>query len=1241
MIGCSTCHAENPHDAKFCGSCGVALPTPNRADTNLIERSFCSGRYLVIRELGEGRSKKVFLCKDQQLGRKVAFAFLKGDREAEDVERLMAEAKTLAALDHPHIVTLHDLDNDEGRPYVVTEYLEGGSLADRLRGGDAPLEMGEILGVAHEVCDALAYAHSRGVIHRDIKPANIWLTSTGIAKLGDFGLAKTPNRTRQTLEGLIIGTVHYLAPEHVMGGPAGERSDLYSLGATLYETVCGRPPFEGDSTLAIVSQHLTSSPVAPHWFDSSIPPDLNDLILALLEKSPDQRPKSSAIVKEMVAAIRSAPQVIQTTRSLESDSELDRLPGDVFVGRQEEVAALTRVLNDTLSGTSNVAMIHGEAGIGKTRLAAELATYAALRNVKVEWGRCYEGEGAPPYWPWVQILRSYIQKKDKTGPTSHIGNGANELVRIVPELASDLPNHEADAATNESIEQPGELRLRLFDAVTSFVRNAALDQPLLLIVDNMQWADAASILLFEHVASRIRDVPVLLLATYRDSEVDPEGQLAISVKELTGRHVALDLTVHGLSQIEIRRLLEITAGAFPEALSAELYKITDGNPLFANEFVRLLAAERRLESHERWSVTLPQGIKEVVLQRIRNLSDECVDLLKIISVLGGEFETKLVAALSRLPAEVVQSLVTDAIRGRVLEGLGDGRWRFSNALMQTTLYEELSATRRARLHLAAAEAIEILYSNDLDRYLAELAHHYSEGSIGGDKASAISYLVKAGRQAAGQLAYEEAVGYFEKALVFSDEASSPERCGLLLSFGDALWRSGNTAGAKGTFLVAAEMARALESPELLAQASLGYACGYGGFGFESRPDPTLISLLEESLAAIGEEDSALRVRVLCRMALELYFMPEVERREALSREALEIARRIDDDSVLLTALFCRTWATINPSNLSDRLAIAPEILRLAEQLSHRELLFLGHHLSLSNMLETGDIDAVDREMDICLRVADELGHPLYIWLATCLKAMRALIDGNFEAADSFAQESMQTPGRGQSEVAIGAFAVLNYLIAWVRGELPAIEGSVEYVAENYPWLPAWKAALAYVYADADREESARAQFESLAADDFASLPWDGYWLCSLCMLALTCHYLGDRDRARTLYDLISPYEDLCVLAGQATVSMGSVATFLGILAHTMGRWDDGIRLLEKAISKNDQMTNRPFLAVTCFEYAALLVDSGSNDSELVDRMIARAREISVNLGMKRLLERVEDLAGKRPPRGENAELLPT
>ena len=479
---------------------------------------------------------------------------------------------------------------------MVTELMGGGDVEGLIDAApDHRLALDQAINIAVETCRGQEFAHGRGIVHRDLKPGNVSLTTDGVAKIGDFGLAVSLDRSRLTTEGMMVGTVSYMPPEQAMGGDVTPRSDLYSLGAMLYELVTGRPPFLGDDSVAIIGQHINTPPVAPTWHNGQCPRPLEALIMRLLAKNPSERPQSAADVLSALEAIDLATSVEQPAGDVNEVHALDSLAGGVFVGRQREMGELKACLEDALSGRGRMVTLVGEPGIGKTRTAQELATYAGLRQAQVLWGRCYEGEGAPPYWPWVQAIRSYVRDVDPEQLRSEMGAGAADIGHVVSDVRDRLPGLEAPPQL-----EPEQARFRLFDSITAFLKSAGGRQPLVLVLDDLHWADHPSLLLLEFLAKELGNARLMVIGTYRDVELSRQHPLSQTLGELTRSAAGgfQRVLLRGLGQEDVGRFIELASGVTPPTgLVEAVHRQTEGNPLFVTEVVRLLVQEGHLSAH--------------------------------------------------------------------------------------------------------------------------------------------------------------------------------------------------------------------------------------------------------------------------------------------------------------------------------------------------------------------------------------------------------------------------------------------------------------------------------------------------------------------------------------------------------------------------------------------------------------------------------------------------------------------
>ena len=903
--------------------------------------------------------------------------------------------------------------------------------------------------------------------------------------------------------------------------------------------------------------------------------------------------------------------------------------GPVFVGRQRELAELRAGLEDAVGGRGRFFLVVGEAGIGKTRLAEELAREAAERGGVALWGRCWEGEGAPPYWPWVQVIRALLQGVPAEELRPAVGAGAPYLVPLVPELGErfrDLPALSTSPRSEHA-------RFYLFDAVATLLRSAAQRTPLVLVLDDLQWADAPSLLLLQFLAHELCDVRILLLGTYREVEVRQAPAVAEILGALgrDGHHVPL----RGLGEEEVRRFLEETIGRSPApVLVRAVHRETEGNPFFVDEIVRLLVAERALERHEDPSpgrFPVPQGVREAIRRRLAPLPPPAREALALASVVGREFDLAILHRACGLDPEALLETLGPALAREIVvrEPGGVGRYRFAHALIRETLYEELGPAERIRLHGQIGEVLEEVHRTDPTPHLTALAHHFLEAAPARGADKALVYSTRAGRHAAASLAYEAAAAHFQSALEvlgLARPGDERERCELLLARGDVQWKSGDGRGARETFQQAAEIARRIGDAPLLARSALGFA-GEGSRLLWVRSevvDQPRIELLEEALHRLGDGDPGLRAQLLARLAINLYWAPEPERVVALSEEAVRLARQLGDPRLLAAVLRARWIALWRPEGAAERLAIADEILHLGERTGDRELALLGHRFRIVGFLEHGDVVATDREIEAWAQIAGELRQPLYLTDLAMWRATRAIMDGRFADGEEQAQRAVELGQREPDVQPILRHEIQTFLLHFHKGCLDQLVGRSQ-PRTGVPATMFQRCARAFVWSETGRQAEARRELSALAKEGFP-LPRDGAWVVSMSLLSAVAAELNDRTSAAQLYELLMPYAGRVGIFAAGLACWGSVSYHLGLLASTLGRVADAIRHYEDAATVHERMGARPFLAWTQLAHARLLLtrDAGARRGEaaaLLTSALATARE----LGMDGLVAKVRRL----------------
>jgi len=893
-----------------------------------------------------------------------------------------------------------------------------------------------------------------------------------------------------------------------------------------------------------------------------------------------------------------------------------------FVGRQHEMDELKAGLAAALIGRGGLFLLEGEPGIGKTRLADEFAAYAQGEGALVLWGRCWEGGGSPSYWPWVQVVRSYLRFGDAQAVGEELGAGAGYIAQIIPEVRDAI----AGLPSTPSLE-PERLRFALFDAMSAFLSGAASRHPLVLVLDDLHAADRASLLFLQFLALNLRHSSLLVVAGYRGVEVKLDPQVRPLFGELArhGQRVPL----RGLNNGDIAALMADAGPDLPEAATVEaIRQVTDGNPFFVHEVIRLLRTEGRLARplSPGEPLRVPEGVRDAIGQRLARLSPDANHVLAVASVLGRDFDACVVERTTGLSADEVLAALDEAVAAQLIVEVlrAVRRYSFRHALVRDTLYEALPASRRARLHRDVGEALDDLCGAQVDAHIAELAHHFFEAAAVGGAGKALEFSERAGDQAAEMLAYEEASGHYDRALqsmAMAGAVDNSRRCELLLRLAESQWRAGDSAAARSGFQEVAGIARALQAPEILARAAMGYARGLGGFLHVVRADHTIMSLLEEALGVLDERDSALRARLLARLAVELYYTPQIDRRTALSGEAIEMARSLDDPGSLLVALYSRHWAACGPDTLNERLANATEMVRLAGELGDREMALLGHHVRLSCLLERCDVGLVDRELEEMVAVADELRQPFYLWRTTCLRAMRAILEGRFDEAERLAAAGFEIGGGCDLEIArLVHDGAQMFALRFGQGRLAELEDDVLQLTRRYPWVQPWRLPL--LYGELGREREAGEELERQAVCDFADFPMDGLWITRVAALAHACTLVGDVTRAAQLYTLLLPYGDRNV-STIADQSYGPVATRLGMLAAVMERWDEAEAHFDAGLAQCRALRSPTFTALNLSEYARmLLARAGRGDRMKARVLLADAEVICKEHGIGAVLERV-------------------
>jgi tetratricopeptide (TPR) repeat protein len=729
--------------------------------------------------LGEGGKGLVFLCQDTVLERNVAIKVIKEEvLDPEGLLRFQREVQAMGRLLHPHVVTVFDIGNEAGKHFVVLEFMEGGDLENLIvSSAQKRLNAATAVRIVKDVGKALEHAHSHGILHRDIKPANIWLTQEGLAKLGDFGLAYLGGSLKITRAGMMVGSVAYMAPEVALGRQADARSDLYMLGATLYEMVTGRVPFTGDDPVKVIFSHINDLPLSPRRFAPEIPDTLESLIFKLLSKDPEQRPKSAGDVLRALEDVEKQVEVVSVpvlgAGTAPAQSQRPPSPEPRFaqplVGREAELTALRQRVDSALRGEGSVVFLTGEAGIGKTRLAGELRGYARGRGFLWLEGM-YPKEGGILSQALVEAIRSFLRTALPALLVKVVMPYAGELVRLVPELSERLGKIPAPPPLG-----PEEERLRLLETIAGFFTSISKEEPLVLFVDDVQWASSLDAL--QHLARKVPTEKLLVLGAYRDVELEESSTLSRTLLSMNRERLFHALALKRLSQSQVSQMVtQIVGEPASVSLSKIIYEKTEGNPFFVEETVRYLIeggavalGDKGWEVKDAALLQLPRSVKAVVSERLERLGEEAKTVLTWASMVGREFTLEELREVTGLEEEKLLDAIERALEARVVSArssLSREAYGFVDNQTRDVLYEGISPVRRGRYHLRAGQALEKVHARRLEEHYDALTRHFIEGR---DLQKAAEYSIKAGDRVAGIYAWERAISHYQTALELLEE----------------------------------------------------------------------------------------------------------------------------------------------------------------------------------------------------------------------------------------------------------------------------------------------------------------------------------------------------------------------------------------------------------------------------------------------------------------------------------------
>jgi tetratricopeptide (TPR) repeat protein len=1160
------------------------------------------GRYELGREIGRGGMGVVYEARDAKLQRTVALKVVSAESvDAAARERFLREARAAAALNHPNIVAIHDAGDHEGRPFLVMEHVAGGSVADR-----PPASLEEALRLAGLVCDALEHAHARGLVHRDLKPGNILLdpeSKPPSVKLTDMGIALARGVARVTRSGAFLGTPSYAAPEQALGREVDGRADLYSLGVMLYLWSTGRLPFEGDDALAVVSQHIHAPVVRPSSYRRDLPARLEAVILRLLEKDPDERFASAAEVREALAAV-DLGEIGDATECV----PIEALRRGHLVGRQDELGRLQELWTGVRDGGSHLALVSGEPGIGKTRLAHEVLASAQLDGALALTGGCYENEATTPYLPFVEAFRRLVKETADDRLREWLGDTAPEIARLAPEIEARFgPGPERPQLP------PQEERLRLFDAVARFLRNLASRRGLCFFLDDLQWADHGSLALLHYLLRQLGSDPVFFLGTYREVELDRAHALSKSLVDWNRERLATRVRLDRLDVNATSRMIRTLLGQ--EEVSREfvvsLHRETEGNPFFVEEIVKALIAEGEVMRDESgWhrkstgEHLLPQSVKAAIGSRLEQVDEACTEVLRTAAVLGKQFEfDELLPASRRGEDELLDALDAAARAQLIVAGRGES-FAFTHDKIREVLYEELNPIRRRRVHARIAEGLEAMAEAGKDVAVEELAHHFTES---GSYQKGLLYSERAAEAARAIFAWDEALDLLARARECAEALDLPEDVVRLdAARGEAAYLQGDVTAAAAHFERAIEAERDPERRNAL-RARCGEVCQ-----IMLVPDGR-----EYVRRVLDEVDPARQPGVAARaMAVEARYHHldgRLEEAKSLYEKAIPLAEEDGDPHLLVRVYSYLAGTCQHRAEFAESDELAHRAIRLGEEKNVPEGILLGMEFLAENAgcrgfyAEAAEWSHRGRVLAREVQAGERLA-----WTYISILADRTM--GRLDRAEEDYEESLEVTRRVGDRRLELFLAIVRHAVTALRGHPKEAVGPAEEIVREVEeeGLSAHRIFCRFPHVfillalgrveDAVRE--ARAAIEVWREKKSDGMGVQGAVLAEALVRG------GHLDEAR---DALDRMEEIAVRV-EAAPRLAEMALVRGLLAGKEGRPEEALTEVSRAVDGLDAAGARIDVIRALLDRARLLDTAGRADEAAADR--GRAAELAAECGIE-------------------------
>jgi DNA-binding CsgD family transcriptional regulator/tetratricopeptide (TPR) repeat protein len=889
-----------------------------------------------------------------------------------------------------------------------------------------------------------------------------------------------------------------------------------------------------------------------------------------------------------------------------------------------------------LAGARQLLLIAGEPGIGKTRCAEALADVAEDQGALVLWGRCREAAGAPPYWPWVQILRAYIEASSLDEVRLNMGTATKEIAALVPELLDASHHHEQNANT---LADPYAARFRTFDAIRHFFQQATQQVPVTLVLDDLHWADTPSLSLLEFLSQEAQRCRLLIIGTYRDIDVSRKTPLLNTLGALSRESEVQRVHLNGLSRSAIGEVAErLCQVCLPEAAIEMIYQRTDGNPLFAIELIKVLIDESASveTAITATSARIPAGVHETIGRRLSRLSDRCNELLCVAAVHGRQFTVQELAASSDADVQQVLTGLEPAVHAGIIQWNVDRSetCQFTHALIRETIYEELPAIDRLRLHGAAGDALVRVHAQHPEHELARIAHHYYQSAGLGNTDKAATFALQAAERAVRVCAYEDALLHYNHVIEVLEKANRDRDERLARAYilkGCALRQLGLIPESMEAFLEAVNRTRGTGSAGLLVDA-----LAFLSMTTRHLERQNFIPLLDRTLALLPQTDPGSRAKALATRAFAQRSLPDQSGIEPLVDEAIDVAYRSGDTTVRC-ACYQLTMMALrgNPRTLERRLSLGRDYLAVARTTGSGDLIADACHWQALNHLESGQLDDLEPLLDHYDGLSAARSG-LHQYQSGAHRITLALLRGNWANLEQRIEELLDIGMKTRREDADGVYGAQMFALNRDLGRLQGLAPQLQAMSVSSRRM--WDPGLMLLCTEIGLHAEARAIFDRLVGTDCRAISRDDMYVTCLVFCAQACCALGDVPGAELLYERLLPY------AGQAAnhptaVCFGATDLYLAGLACTANRPDRALAHFDAALRLNRAMCAWPSLARTQFRYGTFLMSQQSNSQQHLGlQQLREAEQLARRLDMTALATDID--ASLHASEGEGGAQFP-